>query len=180
MNPHLLGPDNSTRVFRSLHTRILTGFLVVAALPVATVAVLNRWIDERATLEDACTALAEDALVVRNHVDDHLRFHRIAVSVLARSVAREELNDSASVTRLLRLTDDVYPGLSELSAFDSTGKLLATTRKGAWLPNGSSWGVSRIVQASESREEGKRICNFQISFYEGERGRVRTGMGRKR
>ncbi len=113
----------------------------------ATVAVLNRWIDERATLEDACTALAEDALVVRNHVDDHLRFHRIAVSVLARSVAREELNDSASVTRLLRLTDDVYPGLSELSAFDSTGKLLATTRKGAWLPNGSSWGVSRANES---------------------------------
>ncbi|MEO7964666.1 MAG: ATP-binding protein [Gemmatimonadaceae bacterium] len=124
-----LGADLEKRVFRSLSTRILTGFLLVATLPVATVAVLNRWIDERATLQEARASVAEDAAIAKNHVEEHLAFQKTAVAFLASMVARHGLHDPSALNRQLQLAADAYVGFKAISVPDGAGTVVAATRE---------------------------------------------------
>lgn len=143
---------SSQTVLRSLSTRILIGFLVVATVPIAMMAVWDAWTTRRQVLVSASVELHEVARDVADRLDRYIAPRRAAVTLASRLVRPDVALDAAVNREALRLLHTEFPEFRTAALFDADGILRAVEP----VESGTNATTSFIGQSFAHREYYQR------------------------
>ncbi len=187
----MCAPSTSSQtVLRSLSTRILIGFLVVATVPVATVAIWDAWTTRRAVLVEASDKMHDSAREVAERLERYIDPRRAAVTLASRLIHLDVALDAAANRDALRLLHAEFPEFRTAALFDPDGILRAVEPVDS-APNGPTSFVGRSFAHREYIQRALRdTATVTTSVYRGQSagnqvivafGRaIRDGTGRVR
>ncbi|MFN8665637.1 MAG: ATP-binding protein [Gemmatimonadaceae bacterium] len=139
-------------MLRSLSTRILIGFLVVATVPIASMAVWDAWTTRRAVLITASSELQGAAREVADRLDRYIDPRRAAVTLASRLIKGDAPLDAAVNRDALRLLHSEFPEFRTAALFDADGILRAVEP----VDSGANATTSFLGQSFAHREYFQR------------------------
>jgi signal transduction histidine kinase/CheY-like chemotaxis protein len=119
---------------QTLRVCLLHGFLLVATVPLLLLNLVNGQMYAERQQTEAGERLEEAARAMREHLQEYVTRHQLALLSLSRSITNEGHFDALSLNRWLQQTHAIYPGFQTLTAADHEGVPIGVSPQ--FMPNG--------------------------------------------
>jgi len=118
-----------------LRAYLTRGFLLVATVPLLLLNIVNGQAYAKRQQTDASQRLDEAASAIRQHMEEFVSSHQLALLMLSRSIANEDHFDAETLDRWLEQNHAIYPGFQTLAVSDNQGVPIAISPRR--MPDGS-------------------------------------------
>ena len=97
------------------------GFLLVATVPLLLLNFVNGQMFAERQQTDSGQRLDEAAVSIRQHLEEYVTRHQLALLLLSRSITYEGHFDTDTLNRWLKQSHEIYPGFQTLTVADAEG-----------------------------------------------------------
>src|SRR5579872_2130819 len=118
-----------------LRAYLTRGFLLVATVPLLLLNIVNGQVYAKRQQTDASQRLDEAASAIRQHMEEFVSSHQLALLMLSRSIANEGHFDAETLDRWLEQNHAIYPGFQTLAVSDNQGVPIAISPRR--MPDGN-------------------------------------------
>ena len=118
-----------------LRAYLTHGFLLVATVPLLLLNIVNGQAYAKRQQMDASQRLDEAASAIRQHMEEFVSSHQLALLMLSRGIANEGHFDPETLDRWLEQNHAVYPGFQTLTVSDNQGVPIAVSPR--HMPDGN-------------------------------------------
>ena len=132
-----------------LRVYLTHGFLLVATVPLLLLNIVNGQAYAKRQQKDASQRLDEAASAIRQHMEEFVSSHQLALLMLSRGISNEGRFDVATLNRWLEQNHALYPGFQTLTVSDSQGVPIAVSPRS--MPDGQpSLSPPRAIFADQA------------------------------
>jgi len=129
------GTPMAAKERQTLRICLVHGFLLVATVPLLLLNLVNGQMYAQRQQTEAGQRLEEAARAMREHLEEYVTRHQLALLSLSHAITNEGHFDAASLNRWLQQSHTIYPGFQTLTVADHDGVPISLSPR--FMPDGN-------------------------------------------